>query len=256
MTSTLFEFRGKEAVIENLNLGRPPKKGGGPKTIRLDLRMTVHNLPVKNMAALLCAEADTTSQAFWVVENIDKLKEGDRIDRRFLGLSTFKSGSTYANRHMIVVGDNGDDVRVDKLHKFEVTPTAGELCVVSFTVSVSDPSDKFIAQVTHHFREACIVTLVQDPEIDFDAKKKGTASGKGKGKGKSGKDAAANPPPAVEQPKLALAGEVLPRDNEKGKTKRLSGPARKPPRLLNGPTPEEPKKPTDDDGFTGNKPNP
>lgn len=250
MTSTMFEFAGHDATLENYTPKLGKKGQGGERVVGLQLRFCVTNLPLRCFAALMCTDPAVASRAFWRIEELESIPDDQKVDRRFLGLETINCPAMYQNRHTLQV-DDLPEIRVDKLTKFELTPTAGEMCTVSFNVTLSDPPDAILAGLAHRFRSKCMLSLVQDPELDLS---KATSESDKKRKRKADKKAAAaNQGTHDEQPPLALEGEVI-----RGLPNPEASKPKRGPRRLNGPSDDAPKDDggADDDGYTGGKRNP
>lgn len=251
MTSTMFEFAGHDATLENYTPKLGKKGQGGERVVGLQLRFCVVNLPLRCFAALVCADPAIASRAFWRIEELESIPDDQKVDRRFLGLETLNSPATYQNRHTLQV-DDLPEIRVDKLTKFELTPTAGEMCTVSFNVTLSDPPDAILAGLAHRFRSKVMLSLMQDPELDLS---KATSESDKKRKRRADKKTAAAGGTSESQAPLALEGEViraLPNpeaSKPKRGPRRLNGPAQEPPQDDGGSAGE-------DDGFTGGKRNP
>lgn len=164
MASPQFAFENKPATIEAINVRKQGPKDG--RIVALDLKITAEDLPMRCLAALLVASPAETEAAFWRIEDLPRLKGGDKMDRRFLGLQSFACPMVYPKRHELRVA-NLAPVRVDKLHKFEVTPVAGQLCVVTFVAIISEPDDAWAAELMHVLRETCVVSLDQEADLDL-----------------------------------------------------------------------------------------
>lgn len=164
MATTQFMFENKPATIEAINVRKQGPKDG--RIVALDLKITAEDLPMRCLAALLCAQPAEVEAAFWRLEDFATLREGQKLDRRFIGLQSFACPAVYAKRHELRIA-NLAPIRVDKLHKFEATPVAGQLCVVTFVAVISDPPDGWGAELMHLLRETCMVGVEQDAELDL-----------------------------------------------------------------------------------------
>lgn len=164
MATTQFTFENKPATIEAINVRKQGPKDG--RIVALDLKITAEDLPMRCLAALLAAPPAEVESAFWRIEDAPKLKGSDKMDRRFLGLQSFGCPAIYAKRHELKIA-NLAPIRVDKVHKFEATPVAGQLTVVTFVAVISDPPDGWGAELMHLLRETCMVSVYQDAELDL-----------------------------------------------------------------------------------------
>lgn len=223
MATTQFTFETKPATIEAINVRKQGPKDG--RIVALDLKITAEDLPMRCLAALLGSSPAECEAAFWRIEDAPRLKDGDKMDRRFLGLQSFGCPAVYTKRHELRIA-NLAPIRVDKLHKFEAAPVAGQLVVVTFVAAISEPPDEWAAELMHLLRETCMVSLEQEAELDLNDPENASTTERAR-RGPKRKGAAGTKEDPIT---VGNGAELLPGPGQK----QLPAPAKGPLRLAGG----------------------